>query len=358
MPFAARLAQFLRLLRRHRHVAASALPRLALWLGLCAALQRAIAREARLYDAEIARIEVPDDPLVVVGHWRSGTTYLHSLLALDRESFAYPTNYQCLFPTVFLTLGEGSWLYRTFAASLPPTRPMDSIPWSLTTPQEDELVYLPEGGSSPFHESMVFPRTAPLDHAAFARQASDVPSREVALRFFRKLTFVHGRRMVVKSPGHLFRLPMLRALFPRTRVVFLVRDPHEVVPSMEHMKTVFRRHMSLQGPHVADHRATARFVAFYDAVMTARFRELPSADRALVRYEDLVRHPFATVRSLYERLGLKFSPAYERALAASVDARSHEPNRFADDPALSAIVRTECAEVLERHGYARPSGAV
>ena len=128
---------------------------------------------------------------------------------------------------------------------------------------------------------------------------------------------------------------------------------------MEHMKTMFRRHMSLQGPHVVDHAATARFLAFYDSAMTAQLRALPSADRALVRYEDLVRRPVATVRSLYERLGLKGSPAYERALTAYAEsARSHVPNRFADDSALSALVRRECAEALERWGYARPSTSV
>jgi hypothetical protein len=326
---------------------------------VCVALQRAVRRDARLYDADIARIEVPDDPLFVVGHWRSGTTYLHSLLALDRENFAYPTNYQCLFPTVFLTLGQGSWFYRRFGALLPPTRPMDAVAWDLSTPQEDELVYLPEGGASPFHESMLFPRTAPLDHAAFVRQSTDAGTRDITLRFFRKLTFIHGRRLVVKSPGHLFRLPMLRTLFPRSRVVFIVRDPHEVVPSMEHMKAMFRRHMSLQGPHVVDHAATARFLALYVSVMTARLRDLPSADHALVRYEDLVRRPVATVQSIYERLGLKYDSAFDRALTTYAEsARSHVPNTFADRPALSALVRTECAEALERYGYARPKRAV
>jgi hypothetical protein len=235
---------------------------------------------------------------------------------------------------------------------------MDAVAWDLSTPQEDELAYLPEGGSNPFHESMLFPRTAPLDHAAFVRHASDARTRDITLRFFRKLTFVHGRRLVVKSPGHLFRLPMLRTLFPRSRVAFIVRDPHEVVPSMEQMKAAFRRHMSLQGPHRVDHAATARFLAVYDSVMTAQRRELPDTDHALVRYEDLVRHPVATVQRLYERLGLTVSQEYERALAARAEAaRAHVPNQFAALPALSALVRAECAEALERYGYARPSRA-
>ena len=359
MPFAARLAHFLRLLCQHRPLSARAWPRLAQWLALCAALQWAVRRDARLYDAEIAGTTVPDDPLFIVGHWRSGTTYLHYLLGLDREGFAYPTNYQCLFPTVFLTLGKGSWLYRSFAARLGPTRPMDNIAWGVETPQEDELIYLAEGGSEPFQESMLFPRTARVDPGTVLGQSTAASTRDITLRFFRKLTFLQGRRLVTKSPGHLFRLPMLRTLFPRSRIVFMVRDPHEVVPSMEHMKAVYRWHMSLQGPHVVDHGATARFVAFYFSVMNDRLGELPAADYAVVRYEHLLRDPVRTVQGLYERLGLRYTAAYDRALATYVDAaRNHTPNRFDVSPAVHALVRAECGEILERYGYARPSGAV
>jgi omega-hydroxy-beta-dihydromenaquinone-9 sulfotransferase len=169
---------------------------------------------------------------------------------------------------------------------------------------------------------------------------------------------VHGRPLVVKSPGHLFRLPMLRALFPRSRMVFIVRDPHEVVPSMEHMTAVYRRHMSLQGPHVADRVATARFLATYSSLMDARIAELAEREHALVRYEELVQDPIGVVRGVYERLGLAYTPAYDRLLTAYVDSvRGYTPNRFAVVPALDALVRAECGDILERHGYARPWGA-
>ena len=103
---------------------------------------------------------------------------------------------------------------------------MDNVAWGVATPQEDELIYLAEGGSEPFQESMLFPRTARVDPGTVLGQSTDALTRDITLRFFRKLTFLHGRRLVTKSPGHLFRLPMLRTLFPRSRVVFRVRDPH------------------------------------------------------------------------------------------------------------------------------------
>ena len=34
-----------------------------------------------LFARRLQTAELPDDPIVVIGHWRSGTTYLHQLLA-------------------------------------------------------------------------------------------------------------------------------------------------------------------------------------------------------------------------------------------------------------------------------------
>ena len=48
---------------------------------------------------EAARVEAP---LFILGHYRSGTTHLHNLLALDPQ-FASPTFFQVLTPHTFLT---------------------------------------------------------------------------------------------------------------------------------------------------------------------------------------------------------------------------------------------------------------
>ena len=88
--------------------------------------------------------------------------------------------------------------------------------------------------------------------------------------------------------------------------------------------------------------------------MNDRLRELPASHHAVVRYEDLLREPVRTVQGLYERLGLRYTDAYGRALATYVDAvREYRANRFDVSPAVHALVRAECGEILERYGYAR-----
>ena len=44
----------------------------------------------------VEKTPLADDPLFVIGHWRSGTTLLHELLTLDAR-FARPNTFQCRF---------------------------------------------------------------------------------------------------------------------------------------------------------------------------------------------------------------------------------------------------------------------
>jgi hypothetical protein len=57
-------------------------------------------REMAQFGREIANTQVKA-PLFILGHWRTGTTLLHQLLALD-EQFAYPNLFQVSHPHTFL----------------------------------------------------------------------------------------------------------------------------------------------------------------------------------------------------------------------------------------------------------------
>ena len=57
--------------------------------------------EAALYDRRVRAHALAQPPIFVLGHWRSGTTFLQSLLALDPH-LTTSNLYQSLFPDVFL----------------------------------------------------------------------------------------------------------------------------------------------------------------------------------------------------------------------------------------------------------------
>ncbi len=100
---------------------------------------------------EAARVETP---LFILGHYCSGTTHLHNLLALDPQ-FAAPTFIQVLNPHTFLTTER-------FAAPVADRlmvrrRYQDEMALGADVPSEDEVAQCTLTGLSP-HLIWYFPR--------------------------------------------------------------------------------------------------------------------------------------------------------------------------------------------------------
>ena len=66
------------------------------------------AIEVLLFGRRIKRTELKDDPIFVIGHWRSGTTLLHELLVLDGRH-TFPDTYACFAPNHFLV---SAWFFK------------------------------------------------------------------------------------------------------------------------------------------------------------------------------------------------------------------------------------------------------
>ena len=78
-------------------------------------------------------MQLPEDPVFVIGHPRTGTTLLHNLLASDDKSFYFCTTFCAGFPSCFLWFEEyGKYL---FAGIIEKKRPMDMMPLHFDLPQ-------------------------------------------------------------------------------------------------------------------------------------------------------------------------------------------------------------------------------
>ena len=88
------------------------------------------------FQEKIKNLIITQDPIFILGHWRSGTTHLHNLMSMD-EDFGYVSTFQGLAPEFFLS--KGKFIKKTVGLMLPPTRPMDEIQLSIDYPQEEEF---------------------------------------------------------------------------------------------------------------------------------------------------------------------------------------------------------------------------
>lgn len=120
--------------------------------------------ESFFYGKKINSIKLLHDPIFIIGHCRSGTTYLHNLLCQDKQ-FNYPTTYQCFLPGVFL-IGR-RFMKAIHQKTLPKTRPMDNIKMHPDFPQEEEFGMLSLTQFS-YYQTLFFPRSMMIHFKSFA----------------------------------------------------------------------------------------------------------------------------------------------------------------------------------------------
>ncbi|MCS7271017.1 MAG: sulfotransferase [Gemmataceae bacterium] len=301
----------------------------------------------------IRQTSIVHPPLFVVGHWRTGTTLLHELLACDPR-FAYPDFFACFNPNQVL-LTEG--FFKNYAHFLAPEqRPMDNMVVGWEKPQEDEFALCLLGLPSSYAD-LAFPQAAPL--APGAIDLSGLSPRQLQqwkrgfYRYLQLLSYRDPRPLVLKSPPHMARVPVLLELFPQARFVHIVRDPRVVIPSTVRMLQSMTRSHCLQRPgwdnlwsRVFDH-----FDLLYRRWAQARPLLRPEQVHEL-RYEDLVRDPLGELRRLYDALAL---PGYEQALPYFQrylqQTDGYETNRYTLTPEQLSEIERRCATVIQQYGY-------
>ena len=192
-------------------------------------------REHRRYGERIARTRITKAPVFILGHWRSGTTLLHNILAEDAAQFTAPTTYQVMHPHTFLTTEAFATQWLGWLA--PPTRPQDNMALSLQSPQEEEFAIALTTLRSPYL-GIAFPRRE-QDYARYytfdeALHTDAAAWQQALLWFIKKLTLRHDRRVVLKSPANTARIRLILEVFPEARFLYIVRHPYRVFQSSWH----------------------------------------------------------------------------------------------------------------------------
>lgn len=347
------LRAWVRLLARHR-IPPRRWPDALLATPFCLLHSALGALQRTRYAGRLAAIEPHPEPVFILGHWRTGTTLLHELMATDAR-FSFPSTYACVFPHHhLLTERMGSRLL-----ALPPNtvRGIDAMPMGWRRPQEEEYALYSLGMPSPYL-AVGFPRELhaydawlTLDDVSPADRARWMA---VYLRFLKQVTLARPGPLVLKSPLHTFRIRLLLELFPRARFVHLVRDPFAVFASSVHALVYMAERYGLQP---VERREVEDYVLWRFGQMHAaleRDRALIPAHRLCeVRYEELVRDPPAALRGIYAALGLPDFGAAEAAIRDRLaDFDGYRPNRLTLSDARRRDVQRQWAAWIDRYGYA------
>jgi omega-hydroxy-beta-dihydromenaquinone-9 sulfotransferase len=302
---------------------------------------------------EAARVEAP---LFILGHFRSGTTHLHNLLALDPQ-FGAPTLFQVFNPHTFL--GTERWAARLTDCLIARRRYQDEMAQGANLPSEDEFALCAMTGLSPY---MAW--NFPEDRVDYDRYLTfqGVPDQEVTrwklalTTFLKKLTVRFSRPLVLKSPPHTARIRLLLGLFPDARFVNIHRNPYDVFRSERHTIRVAQPLYHLRESPVLD--GDDQVISLYTRIHDAYFAErglIPERRLCDVAFEDLACEPVAVVGSIYESLGLtgfvELRPRLEAYVASIAGYRKNHYDELPEP--LRRRIANDWGRSFDEWGYKR-----
>lgn len=329
--------------RNHRYIAASSLPRIlflaqsAIWSSVFSTI------EHLRYSGRIKSWSYPGDPLFIVGHWRTGSTYLHQLLSLHPALHA-PTLLQVAVPDGFIV---GEPFYKpVFKTLLGEHRPMDNVKMGMNEPQEEEYAWLRLLRGSPL-EKVVFPENSSffLNKAeSFVPEGRPGAEWEALVRgWFRKLSGFSGKRVISKNPFNSFRILWLKSIFPEAKFIHIVRHPYKVIPSSIHMWIIVSQQNSLAGRTMKP--STEEISQFYDFTLRKTeesFSHLSKDEMITIRFEDLLHQPLTILSEICEHCKLPVPDLFkEQVLRYSSGLSKYQNNSF--------VLTTEDKQRINRH---------
>lgn len=294
------------------------------WRGLQLGLGGLICQpfawlQSLFWGQALRSLQLPDDPVIVIGHWRSGTTYLHQLLAADPLA-ATARNALTVAPQVALLLKP--LIIRVLNQLMTTTRPIDAVPWCALDPQEDEIGLARltidthmAGVAFPQDYLKHFQRCALFSSRSFQRQ----------LLHFTRLTWAHDgrgkRHLLIKNPAHTARVPLLLDLFPKARFVFLKREPADAIRSLTLVKQKLADLIGLQP--APDQWRQVEETALAHHLLLEAFEatrsQIPAGQLVEVEYADLVGSPMDTVERIYRVLAIEGWDQARASIQARVD---------------------------------------
>lgn len=299
--------------------------------------------EKRKYARKIEETELAEAPVFIIGHWRSGTTLLHNLMALD-DRFGYLRNSQALLPhAAFLKSGL---VRKLVDFHLMPKRPMDDVALTPEGPQEEEFVlasqfgggaylgwYFPKKFMEYFKKYTLLKGMTPEERARFGSHYKSV---------LKKIYVANGcKPLVMKNPANTGRVDLLLELFPNAKFIYIHRDCAEVYLSAIRLHTKVIESFSFQD-HLPEN-LEAFVIGFYRDIM-----EKYEADRQLIppgqlvetTYQDLTQQPVETLGHIYDSLSL---PDFGHIKTAITNYMDNQRETYR--PAVYQISRAQAAEI-------------
>ena len=269
--------------------------------------------------------EVIEAPVFIVGQPRSGTSILFEMLSQDAQ-FGAPMNWEIMFPCPppeaatyrdDPRIAKAQHLLTQWHRVAPTFLSMHEL--GATIPNECKVAM----NCTFVSDNLTGVFQVPSYYAWLMKADLTYPYAYYR-RMLQLLQWRNPRRhWLLKSPSHVWSLPVLFKVFPDARIVYTHRDPIKTQASVTNLLgTIYWMRSDKAFDAAAFERVfqpQSIAVGMNLVIDQIERGEIPRAQIHDFQFADLISRPVEAVRSLYERAGLSWSAGAQAAMAASGD---------------------------------------
>ena len=263
------------------------------------------------YGQRIKKTIISKDPVFILGHYRSGTTYLQKLMVSDKR-FGFLTNYDALFPNSNLLFGKKmQHVFQRLINAFKIKNPFfhNSIE-QLSEPCEEDDYLMNKASAYSAYWGIVFPKRwrewLNGSQQFMTQKYSDGWQREY-LNTLRYATFKNtGKQLVLKSPPNTERISVLLRMFPEAKFIYIYRNPFHMYYSIRNMwKNAILTYFSVQeiSDEELDEIVFDHFIYLNEQYEKDK-KLIPDGNLVEISYEELKADSFSVIRKIYSRINL------------------------------------------------------
>lgn len=313
-----------------------------------------------------------EKPLFILGNLRSGSTFLHRLLSRDSETFTSLTTWDIyLTPSIvqkkitqFVSRLDKKYLNNVlhrllYAFDRATLGKIKIHPVSFFQPEEDENIHLHIWDG--YFVTFLFPFLNEMPNYRHFDEALRPEHKRRIMAFYKSMLQRHlyanggKRHFVAKNPAFSPKIETLAEFFPDARIIYLARNPLDMLPSTISWINYARRQFTDPGEgyfyidEIVDltqhwYRHPLRYLDTH-----------PSRRHLILKYDDLIQRPEAVIRGFYEQFGYPDKPG----LPHIIDQAVKETLAFKSDHSYSleemGFTRAQIveiyADIFERFGF-------
>ncbi len=264
-----------------------------------------------IFNNKIKNTKIKEDPVFILGHYRSGTTYLQKLMASDNQ-FGYLTNYDALFANSCLLFGKKSQIVFQFIINLFRIKNpfFNNSIVLLSEPTEEDDYLMNKVSAYSAYWGLIFPKRWREWLNGSPQLLSPEYTEGWKKEYINTLKFItyksNGKRLILKSPPNTERVNLLLQMYPKAKFIFIYRNPYHLFYSIKNMwKNAILNYYSVQ--KLTEEELDDLVFGHFDYLME-RYEEdkklIPEGNLIEISYEELKEDSFNTIKKIYLNLSI------------------------------------------------------